>query len=253
MSHYKFKNRDCESGEEPKASMLNNPLRIQQLPTGSIIDFYLPVEIGYDPADYIDFFRAARDAKNVDQIVVHINCYGGEVSTAYNIIDVLNSSEAQVKICVEGNCCSAATMVMLCGDSWEIAEHAYVMIHAWSSLRYGKWNEQQASYQFDKTWLEKSFRETYKDFLTPEEIEEVIAGKDLYFDSNETKARLEKFKEKDFKRQEIIDAIAEKYQNAINAEISQTLADFEKEDKKDNKKEAAKKSSKSPAKRGAKK
>lgn len=213
-----------------KAAFLNNPLRIQNLPEGTIIDYYLPLVIEEDPANYIDFFRAVRDARSSDKIVLHINCYGGDCNVAFNIIDVLNTSDAHVEIHVEGACASAATMIMLAGDCWEVSEHSYIMIHAWSGCRIGKWNEQIASFEFDKKWMEEKFRAIYKGFLTEDEIESVLAGKDLYFSSEETVKRLEKYQEKDAQRQAVIQKIAEAHQDAINKEIAEALKKFEKAD-----------------------
>lgn len=204
----------------------NNPLRIQELPTGTIIDFYLLGEIE-DPADYIDFFRAVRDAKQEDTVQLHINCYGGDLTTAFNIIDVLKQSAANINVFVEGNCASAASMIMLAGDNWEINPHSTVMIHAWSGYVIGKWNEQQAQFHFDETWLNNSFKEIYKGFLSDEEIEDVLRGKDLYLNADEVVERLDKYKENDIKKQEIIQNIARKHEDLINQELAKALQQFD--------------------------
>lgn len=241
--------KNCSAVADQQATIMqNNPLRIQSLPTGDIIDFYLPIEIDSGIDEYIDFFRAVTDAKSTDTIVVHINCYGGDINTAFNIIDVLNQSQARVQINLEGECASAASMIMLCGDQWSISEHSRVMIHAWSSWKVGKWNEQQSSFDFDKKWLEPAFRDTYKDFLTESEIEDVLRGKDIYLNSEETRNRLEKYQEKDIKKQELLQSIAQKHQDEINKEIEVALRNFEESENK-----PTKKTTKSPAKKLLKK
>lgn len=227
-----LENKMCDDPDaQPQAVIRNNPLRIQQLPTGTIIDYYMPEVIeGLD--EFIDFLRAVRDSKPGDEIHIHMNCYGGDVTTAFNIIDVLAIAKADISIYVEGNCCSAATMIMLSGDNWEISPHAYMMIHAWTAGKLGKWQELQASFKFDEKWLQKSFKEMYKDFLTDDEITNVLSGQDIYLTADEIISRLNKYKEKDIAKQELIQSIADKHQTAINKELEIALKNFEKEENK---------------------
>lgn len=231
-NNYRF-NKLCESSEIEGTTniMRNNPLKILQLPTGTIIDYYMPEVIeGVD--EFIDFLRAVRDSKSGDEIHIHINCYGGDVTTAFNLIDVLITAKADITVYVEGNCCSAASMIMLSGDNWEISPHAYAMIHAWTAGKLGKWQELQASFKFDEKWLQNSFKEIYKDFLTEEEITGALNGQDIYLTADEVMSRLEKYKEKDIKKQELIQSIADKHQIAINKELEEALAKFEKTESK---------------------
>lgn len=232
----------CDQFEEyPESKSVNNPLKIQHLPTGDIIDFFLPFEIE-DSEDFIDFIRAIREAKSTDLIRIHIDCCGGNVDTALILCDNLKYSKATVEISVEGLCASAATLIMLAGDQWEILEHAHIMIHAWSGMLYGKWHEQQAKFHFDEDYFESVWRQIYKGFLTDQEIEDVLNGKDIWLTATETLERLGKFKEKDIRRQQIIDQIAKEQQAEINKRLEIALAAFDKEEKaKEKEQEKAKK------------
>ncbi len=232
----------CDPFDEcPEGKSINNPLKIQHLPSGDIIDFFLPFEIE-DSEDFIDFIRAIREAKATDLIRIHIDCCGGDVSTALILCDNLKYSKATVEISVEGLCASAATLIMLSGDQWEILEHAHIMIHAWSGMIFGKWHEQKAKFQFDKTYFEDVWRKLYKGFLTDQEIEEVLNGRDIWLTASETLDRLGKFKEKDIRRQQIIDQIAKEQQEEINKKLAVALSAFDKEEKiKEKEQEKAKK------------
>lgn len=213
--------------DDAKGLILNNPLRIQILPDKTLIDFYLPLEIDIDSKEYIDFFRALRDARPNDEVTVHINCYGGEVSTAFQIIDNLQNTQATVHISVEGNCCSAATLIALAGDDWDIYPHSYFMCHAYSCLRWGKKQEIDSQHEFDKKWLEKNIRDIYKGFLTPEELDRMMRGEDFYFDASEVVERLNSYKKTDFDRQEVVNKIVEKHQKLINEDLEKALKDFD--------------------------
>lgn len=208
-------------------SGFNRALKITDTPTGTIIDYYLPFEIK-GPENFIDFLRAVRNAEENDSVILHINCAGGDLNIAFNIVDVLNNCPANIKVCVEGLCASAATFIMLAGDDIEILEHSHVMIHAWSTEMFGKWQELSAFHTFEKSWLEKNFRETYKNFLTEEEIEGVLKGQDIYLEAGEVKGRLENYHSEDKEKKSIIEGIVNKYQDIINKELGVALGNFEK-------------------------
>ena len=222
------KKKSCEEAM-PELPMINKKLAITETPTGTIIDFYLPRVI-QDLNEFIDFLRAVRNAKADDTVAIHINCYGGDVDVAFNIIDVLNATEANTVAYVEGLCASAATMIMLAAKQVEITEHAHLMIHAWSSCSIGKWNEQLAEFEFSKDWFQRKFRNIYKNFLTEDEIDQVLAGTDMYLDAEDTVKRINKARERDIQRQEIVESIAAKYQEAINKELAIALKKFDETD-----------------------
>lgn len=216
-----------QDDEDLKAIILNNPLRVQALPDKTVIDFYLPLVIQEDSKEYIDFFRALKDARSTDEVILHINCYGGECATAFQIIDNLRATQATVTISIEGNCCSAATMIALSGDQWDVMPHCRFMVHAYSKLEYGKRNEINASSEFDKKWLDNNFREIYKGFMSEEEIEKCLEGKDYYFTSEEVIERLNNYKKDDIEREQVTQRVVDKYQKLINDELTKELKKFD--------------------------
>lgn len=221
--------------DEEMTLVLNNPLRIQELPEGAVIDFFLPREIVPDTTEYIDFMRALNDAKEGDKVTIHINCYGGDLDTTFQLIDTIHETKATVDCSVEGICASAATMIALAGDSFTISPFSNFMIHAWTKIAFGKYNELKSAFDFDERWLVPAFKEIYKGFLTDAEIERCLKGEDFYFTATETFERVQKSKKRDIERQELVNKIAEKYQKNINAEIEKELKKFDEETKKQNK------------------
>lgn len=214
----------CEEEERNENTQLNNPLKIIESPSGKIIDFYLINEIR-NIQDYLDFLREVENAKNEDVVKVHINNYGGALDVAMNIYDVLQQSKASIQISVEGACASAASMIMLAGNEWFIYPHAWVMIHSFSGVEYGKWNEMKASHEFSARVTENRFRKLYKNFLTDEEIEDCLKGKDFYFDNEETLNRIQNYQADVLKKQKAIQEVTARYQEAINKEISAILTE----------------------------
>lgn len=200
----------------------NDVLQVRENNNRKEVDFYL-IDIIDDIADYIDFLREVDSCRNGDLITIHINCYGGNADVGMNIYDCLRQSPANVEVSIEGACCSCASMIMLAGNCWRVTPHAHVMVHSWSEGIYGKWNEIISKFNYDKCVFEKQFRELYKDFLTDEEIEDCLKGKDFYFDSNETVKRLNTYQKEDIEYDEAIKKITDKYSSLAEKEVNQYL------------------------------
>lgn len=200
----------------------NNPLKITEFDGKKIVDFYL-INTIEEMGDYIDFLRAVDSCKPQDEVIVHINNYGGELDIGMNIYDCLKGSDANIIISVEGICASCASMIMLAGNQWNVTPHAYVMIHEWSGCEYGKWNEIKAKFHYDENVVEKQFREMYKNFLTDEEIEQCLNGKDFYFDADETVKRLNDYQKEELDVQIEINKIADKHSKNAEKEINAYL------------------------------
>ncbi|MCD8208674.1 MAG: Clp protease ClpP [Bacteroidales bacterium] len=72
-------------------------------------------------------------ALDVDVINVHINSYGGEVSEALAIYNVLKRQTASVNTYVDGFACSAATIVFMAGDKRIMSKVGNFLVHpAWA-------------------------------------------------------------------------------------------------------------------------
>ena len=91
---------------------------------------------------------------------------------------------------VEGVCASAATMIFLCGDSFEVSEHSMFMFHNYSSGVFGKGGEMFDQLKHEREWSAKLLKEVYKDFLTETEINSILDNKDIWMDGEEVIKRL---------------------------------------------------------------
>jgi ATP-dependent protease ClpP protease subunit len=154
-------------------------------------EFYLTGTI--DSAEhYTEWFDIIRHAGKNDAIQIYINSYGGDLFTAIQFLRVLGDTEATVIISVEGACMSAATMVFLCGDVFEVSSHSMFMFHNYSGGTFGKGGEMLDQLKHERVWSEKLLREMYADFLTDKEIDAMLNNKDLWMDGDEVIDRLEK-------------------------------------------------------------
>lgn len=160
----------------------------------NVYELYLSGELE-SPEEYIQWFDIIRHAGDNDVIKIYINCPGGDAFTAIQFLRVLSETAAQVVVSVEGMCASAATMIMLGADSYEISEHSTFMIHNYSGGLAGKGHEMYAQADYEKKWSSNLLKKIYENFLTDEEIEKVANGTDLWMDGSDVIARLEKRKE----------------------------------------------------------
>jgi ATP-dependent protease ClpP protease subunit len=163
----------------------------------NIYYFYLTEEIG-EPSYYTEMINVLRTAEEHDKIMLCINNPGGSINTTLQIISAINESNATVITSLEGQACSAATMIFLSGHQHVVNKNSSFMIHTFSEWGGGKGNEQKVRMEFVHTYFDKLFRDIYSGFLTDEEIKSVLNGNDIWMDADEVLLRLEGF----YKRKE---------------------------------------------------
>ncbi len=154
-------------------------------------DLYLTGEIK-SAEHYTDWFELLRSAGKSDIIKIHINCYGGDLFTAIQLMRCMTESDGNLVTSVEGACMSAATMIFLASESFEVSEHSAFMFHNYSGISIGKGGEMFEQISFEKKWFNKLVNNVYKDFLTDVEINDIEHGKDLWLDGDEVVVRLKK-------------------------------------------------------------
>jgi len=161
----------------------------------NIHEFYLSGEIE-SSENYISWFDTIRHAGENDVVKIYVNSPGGDIFTAIQFMRALQETSASVVVSVEGLCASAATMIMLCADSYEVSEHTMFMFHNYSGGTFGKGGEMLDQLKHERAWSEKLLRDGYKYFLTDAEITSMLDNKDIWMDSAEVIKRLKARKEK---------------------------------------------------------
>ena len=159
-------------------------------PIATIYEFYLTGEIG-SPDEYIEWFDAIRHASETDAVKIYINSYGGDLFTAIQFLRVLSDTAATVVCSVEGACMSAATMIFLTADHFEVTPHSIFMFHNYSGGVGGKGGEMIDQLQHERKWSERLMKEIYKDFMTNDEIKAMLDNKDIWMDGEEVVKRLQ--------------------------------------------------------------
>lgn len=124
-----------------------------------------------------------QQAKEDDEIEIHLQCPGGNTDASGAFVHALNKCEAQVHIVASGGVHSAAVDILLCADSFELADNFNCLIHNGGSGSIGNINEYLAKSDFDKEFIKKQQTDILEGFLTPVEIEGVLRGDNLWLDA----------------------------------------------------------------------
>lgn len=158
-------------------------------PVASLHTFYLSGTIE-SPEEYITWFEIMRNAGENDIIQININSPGGDLFTAIQFLRAIADTPAHVICSVEGACMSAATMIFLTADTFEVSEHSMFMFHNYSSATFGKGGEMYDNIIHERKWSEHLLRRIYADFLNEDEIASLLANKDIWMDGEEVLKRL---------------------------------------------------------------
>jgi ATP-dependent protease ClpP protease subunit len=171
-----------ESDGPPKA-------RFFAQPAATVVNLYLCGEIKA-AEEYVEWFQLFRAAGESDIIYIRINSEGGDLFAALQLVRAIQESQATIICSVEGICMSAATLIFLSADRFELSDHTMFMFHNYSSGTIGKGGEMYDQITHFRAWSEKLFASFYKDFLTPEEIKSMLDNKDIWLDAEEVAKRL---------------------------------------------------------------
>ncbi len=85
----------------------------------------------WDEVDYPRFQKVFRDTLATQkEVTIRIHSGGGSVYEGLAIYDLIRSSEANVTVIVEGMAASMASIIALAGDTVQMNETAFFILHA---------------------------------------------------------------------------------------------------------------------------
>jgi ATP-dependent protease ClpP protease subunit len=138
-----------------------------------------------------------RLCQRIDTLGVHdevkfvINSNGGMMDGLVGILNSINNTEATCIAEITGNCHSAASILALNCAAVKVGAYANRMVHYISFGTGGQGSHVRDMVKHTLDFSERLFRDTYEGFLTDKELEDVIEGKELWFNSEEIAKRLE--------------------------------------------------------------
>ena len=137
-----------------------------------------------------DVMRQLDWSEEGDEIVVHVNCPGGNYHEGIAIFNALNACPKRVVVKIEGIAASMASIIILAADEIVISPFARIMTHRVSGVSRGnaaQMRDDAAGIEtFEATLLEIYSRRTG---LTPEECRtKFLADTDTWFTADEAVA-----------------------------------------------------------------
>lgn len=203
--------------------------------------FYIHGVIEDEISMYSDLLNVLKTSNENDTIIMYINSEGGSLRIALQIANAMLATPAKVITSLDGEACSAATLLFLAGHEFIVNPNCTFMIHFYSSGVWGKGHELESRVNHLGSNVAKLMRSFYDKILSEEEMNGVISGRDIYMDSDELLERLESCQEKlEIEEQEILaNADSSKFSEATTPTPSKNKSKKKKK-KKTTKKKAVK-------------
>jgi ATP-dependent protease ClpP protease subunit len=194
----KYKNftrvaRNDDDDEEGEVNIRSNP---QYLPyfesTKTNRCIKIPLDENIREAKYYrTVLQGIESLGEGDVVLMKINSYGGQLDGAIAIINAIDNTDADVHAEIDGVAASAASLIALAAPSISVSPYATMMVHSATFGAFGKQSDVISHASFVDKQVRVLMHSVYRDFLTDKELEEVIMGKEMWFDAEEIVRRLE--------------------------------------------------------------
>lgn len=176
--------------EEPSAMRVNTSSISHK---STKYDLFL---VGYisHPVDCIEVLERLEEVGPGDTLNIHINSTGGSVATATTLINRIKNLDAKVNIYVNGECMSAATIILLGlydkASNVDIDPYTTFLFHTFRTNGGGKISDGKAAFEFLDKKREMIYEDLFSEILTDREMDEVSDGQEVYFLGTEISERL---------------------------------------------------------------
>ena len=173
---------------------------------------------------YADLLQVLRNSSANDTVHIHINSPGGRIGTAVQILNWMEQTDAKVVAHLEAECHSAATLIFLAADEWVVYDNALLLFHTYTCGMWGEGHKLESQLVATKQWVNTLSEKYYKNFLTPEELELMIGGKDYWLTSDDVVTRLESYQKA---REELEDSLLAEQRKAAVEQAKKVIETFD--------------------------
>ena len=202
------------------------------------------------PHSFDEVIHLLTVATPEDIINFNINSNGGDFYSLVALRNAIRQTEAQVYMNLLGMCASAGSALFLeNADGYKVHEDSCMMIHSMQcGTGYTDANTIATRAEHNKKINERFVRNTYKDFLTEDEIESVLNAKEIYLEDFEIRERLQKREEMKAQQQQL-QATQNAFDSMLEENTIEKLSDNELQEELDGLAEVIKDLKKEQAKR----
>lgn len=144
-----------------------------------------------EPKYYRALFSLLDAASDLDSFKFIIDTDGGRSDTMLHLMSSIEKTSAHTVAEIH-KAYSAGSCIALSCDEISVMSFSTLMIHKGSMGMGGTANEVETHVDFNRKHDKEVFEKIYKDFLTDEEIQNVLDGKTYYFNAEEIKERAKK-------------------------------------------------------------
>jgi ATP-dependent protease ClpP protease subunit len=147
------------------------------------------------PEDFNEELNILHNMTENDSCEILINTGGGYLATAMEFLDAMSTCEGHIHTRITGSAHSAGSIIFLAGHSFSLGDFAEMLVHNGSNGAAGKTSDLFSQTDHDRKHHTRLFHAVYKDFLTAEEIDDVLRGIDLWLDKEQIEERLQRMVE----------------------------------------------------------
>lgn len=142
------------------------------------------------PDFYSRIFDMLLEAGEADMVSFFVASPGGRIDGLNVLLEGIRLTDAHTVAILIGEASSAASILALTCNEVVVTESAEALIHSCRFGSSGKAADIAAHTQHTLKTTEKLARATYAGFLSPEELQQMLDGKEFYFDSEQLEVRL---------------------------------------------------------------
>ncbi len=153
----------------------------------------VPIDTAFkSPSYYRMVCNKIEELTENDVVEFQINSPGGDLTGLVALLHAVRMTDAETVATIIGDCYSAASLLALSCDVVSVGSLANMLCHSASFGSRGKATDVRHHVNHLTDYAESIFRECYEHFLSEEEIEDVLAGKELYLNFDEINERLQR-------------------------------------------------------------
>jgi ATP-dependent protease ClpP protease subunit len=124
-------------------------------------------------------------ASEHDVVEVHLSTPGGSLDATDTFLQGMRECQARVIVKATGGVHSAGSIILLSADEFILSENFNCLIHNGSCGSGGKFSDFVAESDAAKEYMQKVMRNTYEGFLTEQEIEDLMRGRDFWLNGKQ--------------------------------------------------------------------
>lgn len=147
-------------------------------------------EIIKSPKYYRIIVQELASLSSEDEVIIYINSPGGDLHGLVSLLEAIRLCEAEILAVITGRAHSAASMLALACPNVAITPYSNMLVHFVSFGTGGKATDVLSNVQHTIEYSKLIFKDIYQGFLTNQEMQDVISGKELWLQSAEIDARL---------------------------------------------------------------